>query len=324
MALSSLGYIGIHSSYTDEWAKFANTILGMQQVDTSRAMQSFRMDSHQQRLVVTKDKHEGLAFMGWEVASRSALETIADTLSNAGIEVTLEGTALADQRQVAQLISFNDPEGNRNEVFYQPTISSESFDPGRPISGFKTGPLGMGHVVLHVKDIEKLLPFYRDLLGFKVSDYGTKPYGLYFFHLNSRHHTFAMVGSGQQGLHHFMIELGMLDDVGQGYDLVKQQDLVAYTLGRHTNDKITSFYAYSPSGFFVEYGWGGLVIDPDTWQAHETFVGPSYWGHDRLYLDEDSATRKHLKAMALDTAKKGLRAPNPQDCMGIFDVGSRQ
>jgi catechol 2,3-dioxygenase-like lactoylglutathione lyase family enzyme len=113
--------------------------------------------------------------------------------------------------------------------------------------------MGMGHAVLYVRDADFLLPFYRDLLGFKVSDYGTKPYKLYFFHLNGRHHTFAMVGSGKQGMHHFMVELCSLDDVGQGYDLVRQQQgLLAYSLGRHTNDHMTSLDAssYCPLGFF--------------------------------------------------------------------------
>jgi len=72
---------------------------------------------------------------------------------------------------------------------------------------------------------------------------------------------------------------GSLDDVGQGYDLAQLEDRrVAFTLGRHTNDHTTSFYVNTPSGFFVEYGWGGRVIEPGTWQPQETFDGPSLWG----------------------------------------------
>jgi 2,3-dihydroxybiphenyl 1,2-dioxygenase len=187
-------------------------------------------------------------------------------------------------------------------------VASDPFRPGRPISGFRTGPLGMGHAVLPVEDVEPLLPFYRDLLGFHVSDYGLKPYKLYFFHINGRHHSFAMVGSGKRGLHHFMVELCALDDVGQGYDLAQLEDgRVAYTLGRHTNDHMTSFYTHSPSGFFVEYGWAGLVIDPVTWQPHETHHGPSLWGHERLYMEPEPRAR--LREMRLAAAAKGLRAP---------------
>ena len=60
---------------------------------------------------------------------------------------------------------------------------TEPFKPSRPISGFKTGALGMGHVVLHVKDFNKVVPFYRDILGFKISDYSNTPISLCFFTL---------------------------------------------------------------------------------------------------------------------------------------------
>ena len=60
---------------------------------------------------------------------------------------------------------------------------TDPFKPSRPISGFKTGALGMGHVVLHVKDFNKVVPFYRDLLGFKISDYSNTPISLCFFHI---------------------------------------------------------------------------------------------------------------------------------------------
>ena len=106
-----------------------------------------------------------------------------------------------------------------------------------------------------------------------------------------------MVDTGRQGMHQFMVELLSLDDVGQSYDIAQQEeDRVAYTLGRHSNDHMMSFYANSPSGFFVEYGWGARVIDPQTWQPHESFDGPSYWGHERLYMPEESPDRRRLRA----------------------------
>jgi hypothetical protein len=41
---------------------------------------------------------------------------------------------------------------------------------------------------------------------------------------------------------------------------------------------MTSFYVTTPSGFQIEYGSGGVVIDDDTWQiAHYDAV--SAWGH---------------------------------------------
>jgi 2,3-dihydroxybiphenyl 1,2-dioxygenase len=326
MALASLGYIGVRSSRTAEWQDFATELLGMQQVDAGAKIRAFRMDDRKQRLIVSGEGDEGLDFMGWEVESPDALDTLAGRLENAGVAVRLETMALADQRHVARLISFSDPEGNRLEAFCGPQVASEPFLSGRPISGFKTGSLGMGHAVLHASDVDVLLPFYRDLLGFNVTDYGLKPFKLYFFHLNGRHHSFAMVGTGRRGMHHFMVELLSLDDVGQGYDLAQQEEgRVAYTLGRHSNDHMTSFYANSPSGFFVEYGWGARVIDPNTWQPYETFDGPSYWGHERVHMPEDSPDRARLREMRLDAARRGLRAADPvAGCAWLDSVVARE
>ena len=48
------------------------------------------------------------------------------------------------------------------------------------MSGFRTGPLGMGHVVLMAQRIEDLLPFYVDVLEFRLSDYMLHPFKAYF------------------------------------------------------------------------------------------------------------------------------------------------
>ncbi len=305
--LKSLGYIGVTSARLDEWAPFACNLLGMQKVDSTAAALAFRMDDRRQRLLVDRG-NDGLGFLGWEVGEQADLDRLASRLEANEIAVTRPDGALRGQRRVADMIAFDDPEGNRVEVVWQMESTSDAFRPGRPVAGFRTGALGMGHAVLHVQDATRLMAFYRDLLGFQVSDYGMQPYPVYFLHLNERHHSFAMVGSGRQGLHHFMVEMVSLDDVGQGYDIAQlEPDRIAYTLGRHSNDYMTSFYANSPSGFFVEYGWGGRDIDPASWTPHETTDGPSFWGHERLALSAD--LRARFQQMRLAAAARGVRAP---------------
>ncbi len=324
MAINALAYLGIRSDKLDDWSDFAGRILGMHKIDRGSTALAFRMDDRMQRLLVSNEPGDTLAFLGFEVDTSDDLQHYAARLEAAGVAVHSGAGALADRRFVREMIWFLDPMGNRVELIHSPMLASDPFIPGRPIDGFKTGPLGMGHAVLHVRDIEVMMPFYRDLLDFRVSDYGLVPYGLYFFHLNQRHHSFAMVGSGNAGFHHFMVEYHNLDDVGQGYDLAQLEESgVAYTLGRHTNDYMTSYYANSPSGFFVENGWGGRLIEPETWVPHETHDGPSFWGHERLYLTEEGG-RKHLRDMRLDAAARGRRAPPIADCPWLFNELAKQ
>lgn len=81
-----------------------------------------------------------------------------------------EGTPeeLADRR-VDELISFDDPSGNTQEVFHGVALQHR-----RVVSPyghrFVTGEQGLGHVVLSTKDDAASLRFYRDVLGFRLRD----------------------------------------------------------------------------------------------------------------------------------------------------------
>jgi len=308
MAVRALGYAGFGSAALDDWRQFGTGLVGLQAVQRSPSLLAFRMDDRKQRIVVDRSQPDGARFFGWEVADAAELDALAGKLEAAGVAVTAEPQTLADARRVRALISFRDPAGNRLEAFYGAEIADTPFSPGRSISGFRTGPLGLGHAVLTVENIDPMMAFYVDVLGFSLSDYILKPFRAYFFHVNGRHHSLALIETGKSGMHHLMVEFFSLDDVGQSYDIaLTQQDRVSVTLGRHTNDLMTSFYCKSPSSFMVECGWGGREIDPTNWQPVEMHDGPSLWGHERTWLPP--ADREIAREMRMRAAASGLRAP---------------
>ena len=305
----SLGYVGIRTDDLSDWPGYATSFLGLQQVDATSSALAFRMDHRRHRLFVERSPGDRpRRFFGWEVEDAAALDRFAARLDGAGVRVAAAPAALAAQRHVEALIAFDDPAGNRLEIFHGAQAAAEPFRPGRAISGFRTGPLGMGHAVLTVERVDAVLPFYRDLLGFRLSDYALRPFKAFFLHVNPRHHSLAMIETGRNGLHHLMIELFSLDDVGQGYDLAQAvPDRVGVTLGRHTNDFMTSFYARTPADFMVEYGWGGRDIDPASWEPFECVHGPSLWGHERNWLPPEK--REEARALRMGAAAQGVREP---------------
>ena len=317
--IRGLGYAGFGSSALEDWRQFGTNMVGFQAVERGNSLLAFRMDDRKQRVVIDRAMGEGARFFGWEVADGTALDALAARLENAGVAVTAEPQTLADSRRVRALISFHDPAGNRLEAFHDPEIDETPFSPGRSISGFRTGALGLGHVVLTVENITPIMAFYVDVLGFRLSDYIEKPFRAYFFHVNPRHHSLALIETGKSGMHHLMVEMFSLDDVGQSYDVALAEDRVNVTLGRHTNDLMTSFYAKTPSAFMIECGWGGREIDPATWQPVEMTHGPSLWGHERVWLPEKD--RAVAREMRMNAAREGLRAP-VQVMEGNFKVMS--
>lgn len=306
--IDSLGYLIVASDRLDDWREFAGPSLGMQIVDRGSSQVALRMDDREQRLMITRERSDARYTIGWQATSAAAMERVAARLDAAGIAVARGSRALCSERMVGDLIGFADPNGNRIELFVDPAIADATFAPGRNHSGFRTGPLGFGHIVLTAPSVDGMIEFYRDLLGFRVSDYQLSPFPAYFFHVNRRHHSFAVIQLGQAGIHHVLVEHGMLDDVGQGLDVMKKNGHnIGVTLGRHSNDFMTSFYVHTPSPFMIECGWGGRDIDPSTWTPYELTRGPSLWGHDRDWLTpEQFAEAERIRLVA---AAEGFRAP---------------
>lgn len=285
MRITSLGYLRIESPEAKEWATFGTEVLGMATTEDPLGrpdVVSLTNDDRPGRLTVVEGPTNRLLCAGWEVPSAEELATAVAELRAAGVTVT---EATPEQRQTAQvrdLAWFTDPAGLTHELFYGQLVLPGSFLPGRAMSGFVTGSQGLGHIVLVVPDLAESLAFFRDVLGFRVSDEIDMAGGrAIFFHVNTRHHSLAILClPGMRGLHHLMLQVGDVDDVGVAHDLCADRGIpLAMTIGRHTNDRMLSFYVRSPSGFEIEYGWGAeLVPSDDDWVVTH-MTSASIWGH---------------------------------------------
>ena len=287
MGIKQLGYIGLEVSGFNAWEKLASEVLGFEVIkDEDRNVMYLRMDAYHHRIVLHEGQSNDLAYVGWQVNTREELDGFVSKLGSSGVPVTEVSAEDAQLRKVLKACRFRDPHDHLTEIFYGPLVVTERpFHPGRPFGGFLAGGLGLGHVVLSAPNPEAMVAFYRDLLGFRVSDYidlSVLKEGLeaVFLHCNQRHHSLAFVNLVlPKRLQHFMVETRTLDDVGMALDLCLQREIpLSATLGRHSNDKMVSFYLQSPSGFSIEYGCNGILVDDEIWVV-EKHVVPSYWGH---------------------------------------------
>lgn len=286
--VKALGYIGIGVSDMPAWEKFAAEVLGLAMAGTGPdGAVLFTMDDRDMRIVAYPSGEDDIVYAGWEVDDEEELDALAEQLSAAGIEIA-PGDAAA--RGVKKLITCADPDGLRTEIFCGPARTRNGgFKSPAGISGFVTGALGLGHMVLGTSVPEAKLDFYQNKLGFLISDRIHMKMGpdatmtATFFHCNPRHHTLAILPAPlPKKMHHFMLQANTLDDVGRALDAAKSHDVpLASDLGRHTNDHMVSFYMVTPSGFEVEFGWGAREIDDSTWQVGE-YDSISLWGHHRL------------------------------------------
>lgn len=292
MDIRGLGYVTVRSTDLAQWRHYASQVLGMMVVEDESGERLFlKMDERPYRILVQHSAQDGFGACGWEVAGQAAFDQAVAELHAAGVAVE-QGTAeQAALRQVQALALFADPDGNRHELYWGPRQDFARFVSPVGVRGFVSDALGMGHVVLPAPTFERCRDFYEQVMGFGLSDLmkirftpdpAEPEKRIHFMHCNNgRHHSLAIFECPvPSGCVHMMVEVDGLDEVGRALDRMHANGVkLSATLGQHTNDQMISFYMKTPSGFDLEYGCDGLVVD---WSRHTPFESTvvSQWGHD--------------------------------------------
>ncbi|MDR0207974.1 MAG: VOC family protein [Pseudomonas putida] len=292
MDIRGLGYVTVRSSDLAQWRHYASQVLGMMVVEDESGERLFlKMDERPYRILVQHSAQDGFGACGWEVAGQAAFDQAVAELHAAGVAVEQGSAEQAALRQVQALALFADPDGNRHELYWGPRQDFARFVSPVGVRGFVSDGLGMGHVVLPAPTFDRCRDFYEQVMGFGLSDLMKVRFTpdpaepekrIHFMHCNNgRHHSLAIFECPvPSGCVHMMVEVDGLEDVGRALDRMHANGVkLSATLGQHTNDQMISFYMKTPSGFDLEYGCDGLVVD---WSRHTPFESTvvSQWGHD--------------------------------------------
>ena len=289
MAIGSLGYLGFRVKDPAAWDAYATGVLGLMPAEPAGEARRYRLDDVAWRIAVESGDSDDLAYVGFEVSGPAELEAIGQRLSANGIAVGNGDPALLAERGALGLITCQDPDGLVVEVFYGPTLRTETpFASPAGVAAFVTGDQGLGHVVLSTRNMAAARRFYQDILGFRLSDVihmQRSPefvFDMEFYHCNARHHTLALIPvPGRRRLNHIMIQVPTLDAVGFALERATAAGTpITASLGRHTNDQMVSFYSRTPAGFEVEFGQGAIEVDDSTWRVGRHDKASS-WGHKR-------------------------------------------
>ncbi len=284
-AVTQLGFLEFGVSNLDSWKQFATQILGLKltNLDIPKSF-GLKMDKRPQRFFIHEDPTDDLKAIGLEANSIEDFNVLVTAIRKTSTAVKSHSPDSAKQRGYLHRASFKDPTGIPMELVCSPLSEETPFESDVVKTGFVADELGLGHLVVNSVDQVATHQFYTEILGFRLSDHIRceifgYPVDIEFLHANSRHHSIAIGGAQNKKMHHFMLEVKNMDEVGLAYDRCIRHGLrIMQTLGKHPNDGMFSFYAKTPSGFQFEFGFGGKIIDDDTWTP-KVYDRVSDWGH---------------------------------------------
>ncbi|HIM20259.1 MAG TPA: hypothetical protein EYM28_06625 [Rhodospirillales bacterium] len=129
----------------------------------------------------------------------------------------------------------------------------------------------IGHVVLKVKDLERSVDFYTQILGFRVSDVypeNMMPGRMVFMRCNRDHHGVALVGgasgnSSNTELHHMAFEVSTIDEVFKARNHLIKNNVQIQFEGRRRAGAQVAVEFLDPDGHWLEIFWGLDQIWPN-------------------------------------------------------------
>ncbi|HEX3345957.1 MAG TPA: VOC family protein, partial [Polyangiaceae bacterium] len=191
-----LGYLGFEVRDLAVWESFAVDVLGLQVGSRGEGALDLRCDERGARFFLTEGPDDDVAVFGWEVDDDAALDALTERLLTAGVDVHPGSDDEARRRGVTRLMKLHDPTGHPLELFHGSSRAAAPFASRHVVSSFVTGVQGLGHVVVSAAEPGRSMAFYRDLLGFRLSDrIACDLHGyavdITFFHGGPRHHAVA-------------------------------------------------------------------------------------------------------------------------------------
>jgi 2,3-dihydroxy-p-cumate/2,3-dihydroxybenzoate 3,4-dioxygenase len=191
VALEQLRYARLVASDLNQAADFAQRVLGLEPIDRSPELATFRSDFRDYTLAFMTGEH-AVQSVGLEVRYSSDLDAALEKLRQLGLSAGRGSAEDCALRKVKDMVWFADFSGNRIELVVRPLNSGWRYFPSRD-----AGIRGLADVMLRSLDVEKDLSIWTGILGAQVSDWAGDAAYLRF---DDAHHRIVLFPAARPGI----------------------------------------------------------------------------------------------------------------------------
>jgi catechol 2,3-dioxygenase-like lactoylglutathione lyase family enzyme len=205
------------------------------------------------QLVLVAAERRSLVRLALGVPTPGDVDAAVDILRENGLTVT----ALPDVLRTpggGYGLRFTDPDGRCVEL--SAGVEGVAGEPREAV------PAYLSHIVMNTPDLEAATHFYREVLGFRLSDRSETV--MTFLRCDREHHAVAFNQAPHSSLNHLSWQINSLDEFFRAQGRVRAAGTpLAWGTGRHAPGRQVFNYFVEPSGFVMEYVSDGVAIDDE-------------------------------------------------------------
>ena len=218
-----LGHATISTQDIDTQTDYYSRILGLSVSERSKDRVFLTSKQGVEAIELVRGEPNQLKRLSFQIAPGSDLKEVAKTLEKDGVKCELRHGITPG---VKDAVSFVDPKGTPVDLYAEYNFAKLDGIPNM------FNILKLGHVAYRVLDIQKIVKFYTEVLGFRVSDWRGDFF--VFLRCNTDHHTLNFIIDEEPQLHHIAFEVIDWSEIHKAVDYLAHNKIhLVWGPGRH-------------------------------------------------------------------------------------------
>jgi catechol 2,3-dioxygenase-like lactoylglutathione lyase family enzyme len=279
ISVKRLGHATLTTPDIDRQVAYYTEVVGLTLIERSNDRAYLACKLGLEAVALEPGKGNALSALSLQVAPGSDLGEVERSLADEGVKFhRVKGVSPC----IPEAVVFTDPKGTRIEIFSDYVFAKDDS------SSAGIMPLKLGHVAYRVDDVQKIVKFYCDVLGFRVSDWRANDFA--FLRCNCDHHTVNFVYDAEPQLHHIAFEVKDWAEIQRAAETLAKHGIhLVWGPGRHIIGHNIAIYHRNADKVRVEFFCEMDLMkdeslgyfDPRPWHQDRPQY-PKVWGPDTL------------------------------------------
>jgi catechol 2,3-dioxygenase-like lactoylglutathione lyase family enzyme len=218
-----LGHATLATPDLEQQVDYYSRILGLSIIERTKDRIFLGTKQGFEAIELVRGEAGALQRLSFQIAPGSDLGEVAKELQKDGFKCERRKGVSPG---IAEAVTFEDPKGTPIDLYAEYQFAKPDGIP----SVFNI--LKLGHVAYRVLDVQKIVKFYCDVLGFRVSDWRGDFF--VFLRCNSDHHTLNFIIDEKPQLHHIAFEVIDWSEIHKAVDYLAHNKIhLVWGPGRH-------------------------------------------------------------------------------------------
>jgi catechol 2,3-dioxygenase len=229
----------------DQSAEFYSKVWALEEIASAADCIHFRATGGEHHVLTIRERPKpALLGVHFAAGDRAAVDALCAKAKGYGVDVADGAAALTGSAGGGYGFRFKTPDG------LPMSISCDTVQHPNAVLD-RSRPTKISHVVLNSGKTDDQVPFFVDVLGFKLSDSSQM---MEFLRCSADHHSVAIFRSNGPSLNHVAYEVPNIDGLMRGSGRLRQNGYdIEWGIGRHGPGSNVFSYFIEPNGFVAEY-----------------------------------------------------------------------